>query len=69
MNNSESANKLVPKQALAPTPQVYDKSVDGCMEKLATTIPAQFSLISAGLVIYGNGCETGAGSVAIASAI
>ena len=69
MNNPRSDNKFVPKQALAPTPQLYDELVGDSMESLAKVSLAQISPILTGAVIHDTGCGTGAGTAAIVDAI
>lgn len=69
MNNPESDNKFAPKQALAPTPQLYDELVGDSMEKLARASLAHIPSIPAGAVVHDNGCGTGAGSAAVVDAI
>ena len=69
MNNSESVNNFVPKQALAPTPQLYDELVGDSMEKLPKASLAKIPPILTGAVIHDNGCGTGAGTAAIVDAI
>jgi len=63
MNASKSTNKFAPKQALLPTPQLYDELVGNGMEKLAEA-SLSFVTIDAGAIIHDNGCGTGAGSAA-----
>ncbi|KAJ8069782.1 hypothetical protein OCU04_000198 [Sclerotinia nivalis] len=69
MNNSASDNKFIPKQALLPTPQLYDELVGDGMEELAKASLAQISQISSGAIIHDNGCGTGAATAAIIDAI
>ena len=65
MNNPSSANPFVPKQALAPTPQLYDDLVGDSMQKLAATTWAHLSPIPTGSTIHDNGCGTGAATAAL----
>lgn len=65
MNASASDNKFVPKQALAPTPQLYNELVSDTMEQLAKTSLAQIPPIQDGSVVHDNGCGTGSGTAAI----
>ncbi|EHL00666.1 S-adenosyl-L-methionine-dependent methyltransferase [Glarea lozoyensis ATCC 20868] len=65
MNAPMSTNKFVPKQALAPTPQLYDELVGDSMEKLAQVTLAQLSPLPFGSIIHDNGCGTGAATAAI----
>ncbi|TVY22559.1 Methyltransferase [Lachnellula hyalina] len=69
MNAPEGTSKFVPKQALAPTPQLYDELVGDSMEQLAKASLAQISPIPFGSVIHDNGCGTGAGTAAVVEAI
>lgn len=69
MNNPEGDIKFVPKQALTPTPQLYDELVGDSMESLAKASLAQIPPIPAGAVVHDNGCGTGAGSAAVVEAI
>jgi len=68
MNNSESDNLFKPKQALDPTPQLYDDLVGDGMEKLAKATVAELMPIDAGSVILDLGCGTGAGTAAFVDA-
>jgi ubiquinone/menaquinone biosynthesis C-methylase UbiE len=69
MNNPESDNEFVPKQALTPTPQLYHELVGDSMESLAKASLAQIPPIPTGSIIHDNGCGTGAGSAAVVEAI
>ena len=63
MNHPESKNTFVPKQAIAPTPELYDELVGDGMENLAkATVAAAFGSIPDSAVIHDNGCGTGAGT-------
>ncbi|KAI1766739.1 S-adenosyl-L-methionine-dependent methyltransferase [Hypoxylon sp. FL1150] len=68
MNAPEGEVKFVPKQALSPTPQLYDELVSDSMENLARA-SIGFVSIADGSVINDNGCGTGAASAAIVSSI
>ncbi|XXH04312.1 hypothetical protein Hte_010726 [Hypoxylon texense] len=68
MNAPEGEVKFVPKQALSPTPQLYDELVSDSMENLAKA-SIGFVSINNGSVINDNGCGTGAASAAIVSSI
>ncbi|KAI2614974.1 S-adenosyl-L-methionine-dependent methyltransferase [Hypoxylon sp. NC1633] len=68
MNVPEGEVKFVPKQALSPTPQLYDELVSDSMENLAKASIA-FAPIRSGFVINDNGCGTGAASAAVVSSI
>ncbi|KAI6083498.1 S-adenosyl-L-methionine-dependent methyltransferase [Hypoxylon rubiginosum] len=68
MNAPEGEVKFVPRQALSPTPQLYDELVSDSMEKLAKE-SITFVSIPSGSVIHDNGCGTGAASAAIVSAL
>ena len=65
MNAPESDVKFVPKQALAPTPQLYDELVGDSMERLAKASLADIPPLTSGSIVHDNGCGTGAGSAAI----
>ncbi|KAF1950208.1 S-adenosyl-L-methionine-dependent methyltransferase [Byssothecium circinans] len=65
MNNPESSNLYKPKQALAPTPLLYDELVGDGMEKLAMTTLAEMPPMPPGSIILDDGCGTGAGTAAI----
>ncbi|KAI0401580.1 S-adenosyl-L-methionine-dependent methyltransferase [Xylaria palmicola] len=69
MNAPESDNKFVPKQALAPTPQLYDELVTDSMENLARASLTFLPPIADGAVIHDDGCGTGAASAAVVEAI
>jgi ubiquinone/menaquinone biosynthesis C-methylase UbiE len=69
MNAPKSNNQFVPKQALAPTPQLYDELVGNTMEVLAKESLAQIPSLPVGSVVHDNGCGTGAGSAAVAEQI
>jgi ubiquinone/menaquinone biosynthesis C-methylase UbiE len=68
MNNPESDKTFVPRQALSPTPQLYDELVGDGMENLAKATVAELLPITSGAKIHDNGCGTGAGTAAIAGA-
>ncbi|CZR63210.1 uncharacterized protein PAC_13107 [Phialocephala subalpina] len=68
-NMPESTNPFVPKQALAPTPQLYDELIADCMINLAKVTVSQIPPITSGSVIHDNGCGTGAGTTAIFASI
>ncbi|KAL9077983.1 MAG: hypothetical protein Q9157_003107 [Trypethelium eluteriae] len=57
--------KFVPKQALSPTPQLYDELVSDCMENLAKMSLTHVASLPDGALFNDNGCGTGAGSAAI----
>lgn len=67
MNNPESNNTFVPRQAIAPTPELYDELVGDCMERLADLSLAQIPSIPAASIIHDNGCGTGAATAAISN--
>lgn len=69
MNNPESKNPLVPKQAITPTPELYDELVIDCMEKLAVATLSHLTSLPNGSKIHDNGCGTGAATAAIMSSI
>jgi SAM-dependent methyltransferase len=68
INDSRSDNDFAPRQALAPTPGLYDELVGDTMESLARISLAQLPPISANAVIHDNGCGTGSGTAAVMSA-
>jgi ubiquinone/menaquinone biosynthesis C-methylase UbiE len=69
MNAPMSTNKFVPRQALTPSPQLYDELVGDGMENLATATLSAISPLQSGSVIHDNGCGTGAATAAIADLI
>lgn len=69
MNMPESNITFVPKQAFAPTPELYDELVASGMEKLAKATLAQIPSIQNCAVIHDNGCGTGAATAAVIAAI
>ncbi|KAH8886161.1 S-adenosyl-L-methionine-dependent methyltransferase [Thozetella sp. PMI_491] len=69
MNATESSNKFLPKQALAPTPQHYAALVGDGMERLAAVSLKQIPPISAGATIHDNGCGTGAATAAVLASV
>lgn len=69
MNNPESNNTYTPKQALAPTPQLYDELVGDCMENLAKVTVAGMMPIESNSVFLDIGCGTGAGTAEIVAQI
>ncbi|KAJ4315646.1 hypothetical protein N0V94_005843 [Neodidymelliopsis sp. IMI 364377] len=68
-NQSESNSTFVPKQALAPTPQLYDELVGDSMTNLANITVNELALIEKDSVILDNGCGTGAGTAAIVESV
>jgi hypothetical protein len=52
MNNPESQNQFVPKQAIAPTPELYDELVIDCMEKLAAATVSHLTPFPNGAKIH-----------------
>ncbi|KAI1426425.1 S-adenosyl-L-methionine-dependent methyltransferase [Xylaria sp. FL1777] len=69
MNAPESDVKFVPKQAIAPTPELYDDLVADGMENLAKASLSVLPQIANGAVINDDGCGTGAASAAVAAVI
>ncbi|KAI1379734.1 S-adenosyl-L-methionine-dependent methyltransferase [Hypoxylon crocopeplum] len=69
MNAPEGEVKFVPKQALAPSPQLYDELVSDSMENLAKASLAFITPIAADSVINDNGCGTGAASAAVVASL
>lgn len=67
MNEPEAKVTFVPKQAIAPTPQLYDELVSTAMELLAAASIAFAPAISGGATVHDNACGTGAASLAIMS--
>ncbi|KAF3034360.1 hypothetical protein E8E11_004795 [Didymella keratinophila] len=69
INASQSNNTFAPKQALSPTPQLYDELVGDGMEELAKATVAMIGHMEKGSVILDMGCGTGAGTAAVAEAV
>jgi len=69
MDGAQSNNTFKPKQALAPTPQLYDELVGDSMSNLAKASLAQILPIAAGSTVHDIGCGTGASTAAIVAAI
>jgi SAM-dependent methyltransferase len=69
MNAPMSTNKFVPKQALTPSPQLYDELVGDSMEKLAKATLSEIPSLQAGSIVHDNGCGTGAATSAIVDLI
>ncbi|KAK8119949.1 S-adenosyl-L-methionine-dependent methyltransferase [Apiospora kogelbergensis] len=69
MNAPEGEVRFVPKQAIAPTPQLYDELVSDSMENLARASLVVAGPIKDGDVINDNGCGTGAGTAAVVEAV
>ncbi len=69
MNNPESNNTYKPKQALAPTPQLYDELSGDGMETLAEATVAEILPIPSGSIILDDGCGTGCGTAAIVAKV
>lgn len=69
MNGPESSNQFVPKQAIAPTPELYAELVGDGMENLARVSLTHAPSLQAGSVIHDNGCGVGAGTVAVMDAV
>lgn len=69
MNAPEGNVKFVPKQALAPTPQLYDVLVSDSMENLAKTSLALIPPVTSGATINDNGCGTGAATAAVVESL
>ena len=65
MNAPEGKVKFIPKQALAPSPQLYDELVSDSMENLAKTSLTLIPRITSGVTINDNGCGTGAATAAV----
>lgn len=64
-NDPLSPHDFVPKQALSPTPELYDLLVGDTMEHLARASLNKLPRLSSGAVIHDNGCGTGAATAAI----
>lgn len=69
MNAPEGKVKFVPKQALAPTPQLYDELVSDSMENLAKMSLTLIPRINSGAMINDNGCGTGAATAAVVTSL
>lgn len=69
MNAPEGEVKFVPKQALAPTPQLYDELVSDSMENLAKASLTLIPRIADGATINDNGCGTGAATAAVVESL
>ncbi|PVH95467.1 S-adenosyl-L-methionine-dependent methyltransferase [Periconia macrospinosa] len=72
MNNPESNKPFVPKQALAPTPQLYHQLVADGMENLAKVTVAELASerpIVGASHLLDLGCGTGAGTSAFVGAV
>jgi ubiquinone/menaquinone biosynthesis C-methylase UbiE len=69
IHNPSSNNTFVPRQALAPTPQLYDELVGDGMQKLAMATVAEMACMKKGSVILDVGCGTGAGTAAVAGSV
>lgn len=69
MNSPESNNTFMPKQALLPSPTLFDNLVGDGMEQLAKTTLAQISAIPSGAIVHDNGCGTGAGTEAVIASL
>lgn len=67
-NYGESKATFVPKQALAPTPDLYDELVGSGFTKLAAATLERMPKLSDGAVIHDNGCGTGGSAEAIVAA-
>jgi len=61
----ENSKTYQPRQALVPTPQLYDEIVGAGMEDLAKATIAEMPSLPSGSVILDIGCGTGAGTAAI----
>lgn len=69
MNAPEGDVKFVPKQALAPSPQLYNELVSDSMENLAKTSLTLISPVTSGATINDNGCGTGAATAAVVASL
>lgn len=69
MNAPENDKKFTPKQALQPTPQLYDLLISDSMENLAISSISQAPSIPSGSFLHDNGCGTGAATKAIVQAV
>ncbi|KAF2674374.1 S-adenosyl-L-methionine-dependent methyltransferase [Microthyrium microscopicum] len=69
MNSPESQNTFKPKQALAPSPTLYDELVGNGMEELAKATIAEIAAIPRDAIVHDNGCGTGAASAAVVAAV
>lgn len=69
MNGPEGEVKFVPKQALAPSPQLYDELVSDSMENLAEASLTLVPRVTSGAMINDNGCGTGAATAAVIASL
>jgi ubiquinone/menaquinone biosynthesis C-methylase UbiE len=69
MNSPESQITFKPRQALAPTPALYDVLVGNGMEELAQATIAQIPAIPRDAVVHDNGCGTGAATAAVVAGV
>lgn len=69
MNAPEAKVRFVPKQALAPSPQLYDELVSDSMENLAKTALTLIPRVTSGATINDNGCGTGAATAAVVASL
>ena len=69
MNLPDGNVNFVPKQALSPTPELYDELVSDSMENLAKASLAHIPAIPNGAIIHDNGCGTGAATIAIVASL
>lgn len=65
MNQPANENPFSPKQALVPTPELYDELTADAMEQLARATVAEMTPIGPGSVVHDNGCGTGNGTAAV----
>lgn len=69
MNAPEGQVKFVPKQALHPTPQLYDELVSDSMENLAKASLTLIPRMMSGATVNDNGCGTGAATAAVVASL
>ncbi|KAH7027899.1 S-adenosyl-L-methionine-dependent methyltransferase [Microdochium trichocladiopsis] len=69
MNGALTDNTFSPKQALAPTPELYNELASGGADKVAMASLACTAPIPAGSVVHDNGCGTGFSSAAILASL
>lgn len=69
MNAPEGKVSFVPKQALAPSPQLYDELVSDSMENLAKASLTLIPRVPSGATINDNGCGTGAATAAVVASL
>lgn len=69
MNQPDNKIAFKPKQALAPTAELYDALVGDGMVNLAHASIAEIPPVTPGAIIHDNGCGTGSGTAALLSSL